>query len=645
MTAARPHSALRTVRSAGLFALGAILLVTGLGAAQPVRPVDGGDAVLTVAQEPSGLNKPTAGGEHSCGIKGGRLYCWGRNTWGQVGDGTRGGTVASPQRIGTASDWRRVEAGGASTCGIRGDRRVLRCWGLNHRGQLGDGTRDFRLRPTRVRGENWRQVDVGWFTTCAVKQNRRAFCWGGNANGQLGKGDTRQTLQYHRLPGRWRDISVEGSTVCGVTKRRALYCWGRNLLGQVGDGTRNDRHRPVRIAGPRWREVEVSWTHGCARRGSGLVRCWGNNDRGQVGDGTTRRRTRPTAVAGSLRARSLAVSEGGSCLVDRSERLFCWGDNKYGQIGGGDTALRTPSPRGGSYRNVSSGWLHSCAKVIGGGTRCWGNNERGQLARPASRTPMQDDTSGPPPQDGALRFTLASYNVLGEHHTGAYRHEDRFAPGRLRAEWTAQVFRTHGLDVIGLQEPSKGQVRAILDAGGGRYDAFPHPDRHRKSTETTLVWDQRKLEAVTTRTIRTQFIARKLPRPVVKFRDRATGRAFWVMNVHNAPWDYQQQRDQATAVQIAELQRLEETGLPVYFVGDMNEKRRILCKVLRRTDLDSPIGGRLRADGRCVTPRVMRVDWLFGSDRSDWGNFHFAKPPLIRLTTDHWVPMTKVRVP
>ena len=105
-------------------------------------------------------------------------------------------------------------------------------------------------------------------------------------------------------------------------------------------------------------------------------------------------------------------------------------------------------------------------------------------------------------------------------------------------------------------------------------------------------------------TIRTQFIARVLPRPIVRLQDRATGRQFWVMNVHNAPWEYQEKRNQATAVQIAKIAELEKSGLPVFYIGDFNEKRTILCKVLRRTELVSPYGGRLNGQGECIEPRA-----------------------------------------
>lgn len=652
MVAARHRTVSRLSHLLGLFALSAVLLVTGLGTIpQLVRSgPDAGQAALSAASSsmPDGLDQLVAGGEHTCGIAAGRLSCWGRNTWGQIGNGSRGSAVASPDRVGTASNWRRVAVGGASTCGVRGGSGVLYCWGLNNRGQIGDNSRKLRLTPHRVPGSDWQSVDNGWFHTCGIKSKGRMYCWGDNAYGELGQGNRKQTLDRKRVPGSWRSVSVEGWTTCGVKSDRSLWCWGRNVVGQVGDGTGTDRSRPVRVGTPSWSQVSVSWTHTCGLRASGKVLCWGSNDRGQIGDGTTQRRFRPTAVRGGLEARSIGASEGGSCLVTRNDGLWCWGDNKYKQAGGSGGRQLTPHRREGSYRGVTAGWLHSCAMRTGGGGTCFGLNERGQLARPAYSRQVAKrppSTNGTRKRGGPLTVSMASLNVLGEHHTGAYRHDDRFAPSRVRAEWTAQLIRTHSLDVVGIQEPSEGQVKAILSAGQGQLAAFPDPHKDSHSTETTLLWDQTRFQAVKKMVIRTQFIRRVLPRPVVKLRDRATGREFWVMNIHNAPWDYQSRRNEATAEQIAKLQELEKSGLPVYYLGDFNEWKNILCKVLRKTDMNTPIGGRIKADGTCVAPRVMRVDWIFGSKRTEWRNFHFSKTPMIRLATDHWVPMTVVRVP
>ncbi len=630
--------------------LTAVLALTGAGAVLPSATAEPGDP-SPARRGPTlpGMVKMSAGGEYSCGIAGaGSLWCWGRNTWGQIGNGERGSEVTEPQQVGGATTWRRIAAGGASTCGIRGERGLLYCWGLNNRGQLGDETREVRTSPHKVPGSGWKSVDIGWYHACAVKGGGRLICFGDNAFGELGQGNTKQSLQRRRVPGEWRSVAVDGWTTCGIKTNGSLWCWGRNMLGQIGDASYVDRHRPVRIGadGARWKQVDVGWTSACAVRANGASFCWGRNDRGGVGDGTKTIRNRPTRVLGDHEAQSISVFEAGACLVDTGSRLYCWGDNRYGQVGGDAETYTKPRHRSGSYRRVSGGWMHVCATGTSG--VCWGSNERSQLGRSTrDRLPARDRpaTTRVERRGPSYTFRIATFNVLGEHHSGPYRDSDRFAPARMRAEWTAQAIINNKLDVIGIQEPSTGQVSAILRAADGRLDAFPKPGVDKYHPETTLLWNRNRFEAVRTGVIRTMFIRRELPRPVVKLRDKVTGRGFWVMAVHNAGWDYQKQRNLAVREQLDKVNELEERGLPVFYVGDMNEKKTVLCKVLRQTEMDSPIGGRLKDDGTCVAPRLMRVDWLFGSRSVDWGNFAFQKTPMVRLSTDHWVPMATVRVP
>ena len=311
------------------------------------------------------------------------------------------------------------------------------------------------------------------------------------------------------------------------------------------------------------------------------------------------------------------------------------------------TLILDPDETGGDLLSVSGGWLHACA-ASGDASVCWGNNERGQLGSGKSVKPRipRIVTPSPTPRRGPLSFRLASFNVLGNGHSRPYAHDDRFGPSRMRADWTAQALIANGLDVVGLQEPTAGQLQGILTAARGRYAAYPAPEEGDLAVEAALVWDTRKYEATKKRTIRTQFIARVLKRPVVRLKDKATGRQFWVMNVHNAPWDYQVKRNKATKAQIDKIKQLEQSRLPVFYVGDFNEKRTILCKVLRRTGLVSPYGGRINARGQCVEPRQrMRVDWIFGSRTAKYSGFAYTKPPLVRLSTDHWVPVVNVQVP
>ena len=80
-----------------------------------------------------------AGGEHTCAVKtNGRLYCWGYNGDGQLGDGTTTNRTVPTQVSGAATDWLSVAAGGRHTCALKTNGRLY-CWGWNFYGQLGDG--------------------------------------------------------------------------------------------------------------------------------------------------------------------------------------------------------------------------------------------------------------------------------------------------------------------------------------------------------------------------------------------------------------------------------------------------------------------------------------------------------------------------
>ena len=244
------------------------------------------------------------------------------------------------------------------------------------------------------------------------------------------------------------------------------------------------------------------------------MRCWGRNTHGQLGTGNTAGSTRPRVAAGGHAAVSIGVAEGTSCLVDAKGVLWCWGDNRYGQTGSAGNSTLTPTRRAGTYSSVSGGWLHVCA-ASGAASLCWGNNERGQLGNgnPTDTKVPRISTPTPAPRRSPYSFRLASFNVLGNGHSRPYAHDDRFGPSRMRAEWTAQALITGGIHVAGLQESSAGQLAGILTAAKGRYAAYPGPEKGDLGVETSLVWNTARFEATRKMTIRTQFIARVLPRP------------------------------------------------------------------------------------------------------------------------------------
>ncbi len=595
----------------------------------------------------------SAGGEHGCRLPGnGSLVCWGRDQYGQLGDGTVGPDVTAPQPVKGGNRWRAVSAGGASTCGIKNSGKLF-CWGVNHRGQVGDGTTKVRAKPVVVaKDKKWKSVNASWFNTCAITSQSKLYCWGDNATGQLGKSGIKSSAKPLKLPGRdWATVSVGSRFVCGTKTDGSLWCWGGNLFGQLGLGTFSGKPKPTRVGtSNNWVEASTSWSHACALATTGAVYCWGRNTYGALGNGNVTTTGNPQLVLGNRKAIDITTYEGGSCLLDNAGQVWCWGNNAYGLIGDGSKPF-TAEPEAGptGMSQIEGGWRHVCGLTASGAT-CWGANDRAQLGNgtlTSSPSPIEVEPLPPADPAGATDFRIATVNALGNGHTRPYAGDDSFGPATTRMGWMADQLDASAIDIMGLQEPNSDQMFHFLKAARGTWDVYPRPESGDDAVEASLAWRTSVWEAVEKSTLTTQFISKELPRPVVKLRHRVTGKEIWVMNVHNAPWEYQFKRDKATNVQIDMINQLRATGLPVFFIGDMNEKRTLLCKVLSKTDLVSPFGGAYDpATGKCTNPPSrMRVDWIFGSPDAAYSNFEYTRPPLLSIVTDHNMALVDVRLP
>ena len=154
-------------------------------------------------KEPTATLKPfssafSAQGNHSLAInEDGELYAWGFTDFGRLGDGTSGfpHVRRSPVRIGTASNWVKVSAGSAHSLAINEDGELY-AWGRNQYGQLGDGTSADKDRPVKICitttncPSNWVKVVAGANHSLAINEDGELYAWGRNLNGQLGDGTT-----------------------------------------------------------------------------------------------------------------------------------------------------------------------------------------------------------------------------------------------------------------------------------------------------------------------------------------------------------------------------------------------------------------------------------------------------------------------
>lgn len=183
----------------------------------------------------------SAGYRYTAAIKTtGELYAWGFNDKGQIGDGT---TVdkTSPTRIEPTIDWATVSAGDyAHTMAITTTGKLY-TWGLNDKGQLGDNTLINKTSPIQIgSATDWAAVSASSEHSAAVKTTGELYTWGRNDKGQLGTGDTsdKKTPTQVTSPSvDWAMVSAGGLFTAAISDTGELYVWGYNQSGQIGDGT------------------------------------------------------------------------------------------------------------------------------------------------------------------------------------------------------------------------------------------------------------------------------------------------------------------------------------------------------------------------------------------------------------------------
>jgi alpha-tubulin suppressor-like RCC1 family protein len=206
------------------------------------------------------MRPDVAGGRHNCYRTIGSpstIYCWGANVSGQVGNGTSSAAVLTPTALSAPTDSAQLALGDAHTCAWRNAGHAFVCWGANDQGQLGTGNMTEAHAPVAVSTTSGLApsaaasglfVTAGDSHTCAVDEAHHVWCWGANASGQLGTGNTTAHTTPFRstLTPAVDDVRAGALHTCAIAGTD-LWCWGANSNGQVGDGTTVDALTPARI--------------------------------------------------------------------------------------------------------------------------------------------------------------------------------------------------------------------------------------------------------------------------------------------------------------------------------------------------------------------------------------------------------------
>lgn len=189
-----------------------------------------------------------AGYGHACALDTAQhLWCWGSNYGGWLGDGSQN-TAVAPEKIDPSAKWTSISAGPGNTCGIQND-GTLWCWGVNHSGQLGNGasgpTAPNATSPAQVgTATSWTSVSVDGAGNgnhvCAIGVSNSIFCWGSNDDGESGATPgspsvlTSPTLFDPSSSIVWATVSAGGYHDCATSAGGSTYCWGSDANGQLG---------------------------------------------------------------------------------------------------------------------------------------------------------------------------------------------------------------------------------------------------------------------------------------------------------------------------------------------------------------------------------------------------------------------------
>ncbi len=338
----------------------------------------------------------TAGQGHTCALtSGGTVWCWGQNWDGQLGTGQSGNISPTPVRVKDLSGVRAISGSGGHTCALTNENKVW-CWGMNWYGQLGNGQSGqgkFSATPVHVLNlSGVTAIDAGGDHTCALKEGA-VWCWGMNWYGQLGNGES-GTGKLSATPVRVKDLSGVKAISAGLQhtcalKDGAVRCWGDNWNGQLGNGqSRNFSATPVRVKDLSGvKGTSAGDRHTCALK-EGVVWCWGLNWYGQLGNGQSgegKLSTTRVRVQNLSGVTDISAGYEYTCALTSARRVWCWGDNEYGQLGIGQsgegklTATPVPVQNLGGVAAISGGGGHTCALTSAGRVWCWGRNIEGQL--------------------------------------------------------------------------------------------------------------------------------------------------------------------------------------------------------------------------------------------------------------------------
>jgi len=235
---------------------------------------------------PDQVKAIAAGGGHTCAVLPEGVACWGADNNNQLSNGFDTDFVKGLR--GCVND---ISTLFDHTCAATSE-GVVYCWGLNDRGQLGDNTTTQKQQAVEVIGleVGVTRVATGMYHSCALTVDGVVKCWGDNTWGQLGDGTTESHLtavDVAQGTERAVDLVAGSYHTCYLSTSGMVKCWGKGYDGQLGNGSMETQTKPYTVE--KLENVvylEAGESHTCAMLADGTIMCWGSNTLGQLGGGS-----------------------------------------------------------------------------------------------------------------------------------------------------------------------------------------------------------------------------------------------------------------------------------------------------------------------------------------------------------------------
>ena len=272
----------------------------------------------------------------------GILYIWGCSN-GIILDEVDGKKIYNSDKpIKFMNDVKDVQCGYGHIVILKNDGSLYTC-GRNTDGELGDGTNDSKSKPVKIM-DDVKMISAGGANGAAIKENGDLYLWGSDGfSGSLGDdsyGDSNVPL---KIMENVKAVSLGNGHRAAIKNDGSLYIWGDNRMYQIGDGTITNCQKPkILMKDKKFKAVSLGGWSSAAISEDNKLYTWGYNDYGQLGEGTTIDRKTPIEISDNVKY--ISVGDCYSAAITLDNKLYTWGYNDYGQLGDGTTDDKNAIP-------------------------------------------------------------------------------------------------------------------------------------------------------------------------------------------------------------------------------------------------------------------------------------------------------------